>query len=156
MKPPRAHRTGRRAAGPAGLLLALTAAGCAPESLRIALETQRRADEVQLAVFDRQHEALCRLLYRDLVRRLEAGGPALSDLQRAALEEAWNDRDLVEVWAIQQERAAALRLLGVDARLAADQPAVDLLLKQLAARTDRARHALAAQAGTEAAAPAGP
>lgn len=135
------------------------AGGCTRESLRVALETQHRADQVQQAVFDRQHEALCILLYRDLQRRLAETGTMLSDAQRAALNAVWNDRDLVEFWALQQERAAALRLAGVDAKLYADQSAVDLLWKSLETKWSQARHGLAAAvveravAGAEAARP---
>lgn len=126
------------------LLGSLAACGCSRESTRIALESQRRADEVQQAVFDRQHEALCILLYRDLQRRLAAAGLELSEAQRHAVNEVWNDRDLVEFWAVQHERAKALRIAGVDAKLFSDQSVVDLLLKALEARVDRARRGLAA------------
>lgn len=118
--------------------------GCTRASLHVALESQRRADQVQQAVFDRQHEALCILLYRDLQRRLAETGAALSDAQHAVLNAVWNDRDLVEFWALQHERAAALRLTGVDAKLYADQSAVDLLWKSLEAKWSRARRGLAA------------
>lgn len=113
--------------------------GCTRESLRVALEAQHRADRVHQAVFDRQHEALCILLYRDLQRRLAETGTPLSDPQRAALNAVWNDRDLVEFWALQHERAAALRLLGVDAKLYADQSIVDLLWKATEAKWSRAQ-----------------
>lgn len=125
-------------AGAAGLV-----GGCTRESLRVALDTQRRADQVQQAVFDRQHEALCILLYRDLQRRLAEAGTTPSDAQRAALNAVWNDRDLVEFWALQHERAAALRLAGVDAKLYADQSVVDLLWKSLDTKWSRARRGLA-------------
>jgi hypothetical protein len=143
-------RGSRRWAG-ACVLAALTAGGCASESTRLALDVQRRADEVQQAVFDRQHEALCVLLYRDLVTRLAATGVELTPGRLAVLSAAWNDRDLLEFWVVQDERARALRLVGVDAKLASDQPAIDLLLKEINARADRARQQLAAQAGTQAA-----
>jgi hypothetical protein len=105
---------------------------------------------VQQAVFERQHEALCVLLYRDLQRRLERDGGSLSPGHRAALNEAWNDRDLVEYWRVQHERARALRLIGVGAKLYGDQAVVDLLYKSLAAKLARVRHGLAAHAGQEA------
>jgi len=130
------------------------AGGCTRESLRAALESQRRADLVQQAVFDRQHEALCILLYRDLQRRLAETGTPLSDPQRAALNAVWNDRDLVEFWALQHERAAALRLAGVDAKLHADQSVVDLLWKSLAVKWSRVRRGPAAAAVERAAAEA--
>jgi hypothetical protein len=117
----------------------------------VALETQRRADTVQQTIFDRQHEALCILLYRDLLRRLEGAGLRPNDAQRAVINEVWNERDLVEFWAVQHERAKALRLLGVDAKLYSDQSAVDLLLKSIAARVARGEQALAAEAGHNAA-----
>ena len=148
---------GRRLLTAFGLVLTLDtlclglSSGCASESTRLALDVQRRADEVQEAVFDRQHEALCVLLYRDLVGRLAEAGPALTPAQRAALNDVWNDRDLIEFWTIQHERAKALRVVGVDAKLASDQPVIDLLIKAIEARADRAKQSLAAQAGTQAA-----
>lgn len=121
------------------------ASGCTRESTRVAIETQRRADEVQQAVFDGQHEALRVLLYRDLLHRLEAQGVVLSDAERAALSESWNDRDLFEFWTVQNERAKALRVVGVDAKLFSDQSIIDLLVKSVEARYDRAKQGLAAQ-----------
>jgi len=139
-----------------GLLLgvavtALVFSGCTRESVRTALETQRRADDVEEAVVQRQHEALCVLLYRDSLRRLAERGVVLDDAQRAALSAVWSDRDLIEFWAVQHERAKALRIAGVDAKLAADQSIVDLLWKQLAARAGRIEQGLAAQAAGDAA-----
>ncbi len=134
----------------AGLLLGLLCAGCTRESVRTALETQRRADAVQYAVFERQHDAIRILLFRDLVARLEQAGPPLTAEQRAAINDVWNDRDLAEFWCVQQERAAALRLVGVDAKLFADQAIVDLLVKSLEARAKRAEQGLAAAAAEEA------
>jgi hypothetical protein len=142
-----------------GLLLAaatLTVAGCTRESLRIALETQRRADEVEETVVQRQHEALCILLYRDLQRQLDAAGVALDDTQRTALSAAWNDRDLLEFWLVQHERVKALRLVGVDMKLAADQSVLDLLIKQLEVRTGRIEQGLAVDAAGRAIDAAGP
>jgi hypothetical protein len=137
-------------AGLCGLAV-LLAGGCTRESTRVAIETQRRADEVQQVVFDRQHEALCVLLYRDLLGRLESAAASLAPEQREALSGIWNDRDLIEFWALQNERARALRLAGVDAKLYSDQSIVDLLWKSLEARMDRARQGLAVRAAEEAA-----
>jgi len=137
------------------VLIPLAAGGCTRESVRIALEAQHRADDVQQAVFERQHEAVCVLLYRDLAQRLEAEGTPLTGPQRAALNAAWNDRDLAELWARQYERASALRVAGVDAQLAAQQSVVDLLWKGLEARGQRARRALAEVAGAAVAEQAG-
>jgi hypothetical protein len=119
---------------PVALCAAGALSGCTSESLRVAIEAQHRADEVQQTVFEHQHEGLCILLYRDLVGRLEAAGPPLSDDQKAALNSAWNERDLIEFWARQQERAAALRVAGVDALLYGNQSATDLAGKLLGAR----------------------
>ncbi|MBU0638058.1 MAG: hypothetical protein KKB50_04275 [Planctomycetes bacterium] len=130
-------------------LLATGQSGCTGESTRVALAAQRRADAAQRAVFDRQHEGLCILLYRDLVRRLENADATLTDEQRAALNEVWNERDLIEFWAVQHERAAALRLIGVDAKLFSAQSPVDLLVKSLAARAERVKQRLAACAGAD-------
>jgi hypothetical protein len=112
--------------------------GCTRESVRLAVKSQQRADEAQQAVFDRQHEALCMLLYRDMQRRLENAGATLDDGQRAALNEVWNERDLIEFWTVQQERSKALRLAGVDAHLYGEQSMVDLLYKQTTAKFERA------------------
>ncbi len=129
------------------VLIPLAVGGCTRESVRIALQTQHRADDVQQAVFEQQHEAVCVLLYRDLAHRLEAEGVPLTSGQRAALNAAWNDRDLAELWARQYERASALRVAGVDAQLVAQQSIVDLLWKGLDARAQRAKQALAGAAG---------
>lgn len=131
-----------------GLLLTSTT-GCTRESVRIALETQRRADQVQQGIFDRQHEALRILLFRDLAQRLEAGHAPLSDAQRQALSTAWNERDLIEFWGMQQERTRALRLVGVDMKLWADQSIVDLLMKQLDRRAARVSAAVATHLGEQ-------
>jgi len=129
--------------------LAMFAGGCTRESLRVALEAQQRADRVQQAVFERQHEGLRVFLYRDLVRKIDDAGEPLNDVQRSAINAAWNERDLIEFWAIQQERARALRLAGVDAKLYGDQSIVDLLAKSLAAKLDRVQQAVAAEAGKQ-------
>lgn len=132
----------------ATLLCALTGnAGCTAESVRAALAAQSRADQVQQAVFDRQHEGLRVLLFRDMQRRLAAAGAPPNAAQLTELEVVWNERDLLEFWALQFERARALRLVGVDAKLYADQSIVDLLLRQLALRLDRLEEGLAGAAG---------
>jgi hypothetical protein len=132
--------------------LACGGAGCTRESIRVALEQQRRADEVQGAVQEQQHAALCVLLFRDTVQRLAARGPALSPEQTDVLNAAWNDRDLVEFWRLQQERAAALRIVGVDSVLYGQQAPLDLLWKNLRARQARATQALAGGLGQQVAA----
>jgi len=138
------------------LLLALLAGGCTRESLRVALAAQRRADQIHEAVFERQHEALCLLLYRDMCRRLAENGPALSEAQQRALSAVWGERDLLEFWLRQHERARALRLIGVDTKLYSEQSVLEQLGRSLLGEAKRlqaepARH-LAEQAA-EAAAP---
>ncbi len=128
------------------VLFGVVLSGCTSESTRIALEAQRRADEVQQAVFDRQHDALRVLLYRDALQRLENAGLSMSPERRDALSEIWNERDLVEFWAVQYERAVALRMIGVDAKLYGDQAVLDLLWKAIETRTDRARRGLLVEA----------
>jgi hypothetical protein len=136
-------------------LLLLLGGGCTGESLRAALDAQRRADAVQQAVFDCQHEALRILLFRDLLAELERGGGALTAGQRATVNRAWNDRDLFEFWAVQHERARALRMVGVDVKLYSDQSIVDLLYKQMTAKLDRLKQVGAEIAGKGLSAPAG-
>lgn len=141
----------RRPAGSVGLLLLAAAiGGCTRESVRVALEAQRRADQVQQAVFDQQDESLRILLFRDLVSRLERAGHPVSEADRAALNEVWNERDLVQFWAVQNERAQALRIAGVDAKLASDQAIVDLLIKSIETRAKRVEQKAIEQAAAEA------
>lgn len=134
---------------PRAMILAapLALGACTPESLRVALQAQQRANDVQQAVFDQQHDALRVLAYRDLASRLAAGGAPLTDAQRAALNDAWNQRDLFEFWAVQHERAKALRAAAVDARLYADQSIIDLLYKALSAKMQRVKEGYAARLG---------
>lgn len=135
------------ALGAIGLTL-LALCGCTAESTRLALQNQRRANEVDRAVFERQHDGLKVLLFRDAMRRLAAAGD--NEQERAVvLGDVWNERDLIEFWALQHERAAALRLLGVDAKLYADQSPVDLLIKQIELKAERAQHGLAQAAGAQ-------
>ena len=125
-------------------------AGCTAESTRVAIEAQQRANEVQEAVFERQHDGLVTLLYRDLTQKLSATASedaTLNDDQRSVLNLAWNERDLVEFWRVQYERSKALRLIGVDAKLYSDQAVVDLLVKALNAKIERGKQAIAAVAG---------
>ncbi len=142
-------------------LAATSVGGCTAESTRIALQAQQRAAEIDEAVFERQHEGLKILLFRETLQRLGAaqdessptpilaageaegaagGAAALSDV----LNRAWNERDLIEFWALQHERAKALRLIGVDAKLFSEQAVIDLLIKAATAKADRARQGLAA------------
>ncbi|MCA9243713.1 MAG: hypothetical protein KDA32_07170 [Phycisphaerales bacterium] len=144
-----------RALGRAGvpLIVAIIAiGGCTAESTRIALETQRRADDTQRAVQERQHDALKVLLFRELTGRMESEGVTLSTLQRAALNDAWNERDLIEFWNEQYQRAEALRMIGVDAKLFGDQGPLDLITRQIALRVDRVEQGLVNAAAEEAAA----
>lgn len=146
----------RSAAGAArwrrkALVIAVAAlGGCTAESTRVAIDSQRRADDTQRAVQDKQHDALKILLFRDLTRHLESEGVTLSHVQRAALNDAWNERDLIEFWNQQYQRAEALRLIGVDAKLFGDQAPIDLLAKQIAARVARVEQGLAAAVAEQA------
>ena len=128
---------------------AVVLSGCTRESIRVAIETQRRANDVEQAVFDRQHEALCILLYRDLEQRLAAAGGSLSGEQREALNNVWNERDLIEFWQVQHERTRALRMVGVDAALSAQQSVVDLLWKSVSRKMGRGEQALAGVLGEQ-------
>lgn len=121
--------------------------GCTRESIRVALEAQRRADEVHAAVVERQHAALCSLLFRDTLAGLNAAGLQLDPAAQQYLEKVWNERDLMEFWLVQDERARALRVVGVDAQLYGAQAIPDLLWKGWQARAARADAALADAAG---------
>lgn len=148
-EPGRCGRRGALALAVGGALM--LAAGCTGESLRVAAESQRRADAVQDAVVSQQNLALRGLLFRDMTSRLRASGIDLDDGQEATMNAVWNDRDLLEFWIVQHERARALRLVGVDAHLYAGQSIVDLLWKRLAGQIDRARGGLMRAAAASAA-----
>ncbi len=141
------HRFCRRAL--VLVLMVLLVGGCTAPSLRLALNAQQRADEVQQFVFQRQHEGLRIMLHRDLLHRLEQDDATLNAAQREALNEAWNERDLLEFWALQFERAKALRLAGVDAKLYADQSPVDLIIKSLDRRFERIKDGWATALGEQ-------
>lgn len=137
---------------PVACLAALLTGGCTHESVRIAIESQRRADDVQQAVFEHQRDGLRMLLFRDLIARLEfTGGVRLTDEQLVELNRVWNERDLIEFWGVQFERSKALRMAGVDAKLFSDQSIVDLLARRLVTGAGRITEALAAAAGAAAA-----
>ena len=145
----------RRLCGAAVSAVLLLAAGCTAESTRQAIEAQRRVDLVQQTIFERQHDGLSLLLYRDLLyrdllARLAAAGAELTPAQREVLSAVWNERDLVEFWAIQQERTRALRLIAVDTKLFSDQSIVDLLWKSIETRLERAQQGFAAYAAEQA------
>lgn len=134
------------------LLFVPPLSGCASESVRVAIEAQRRADDVQQAVFERQQDGLRQLLFHELAARLAAaGGAPLNAAQVQELSRAWNQRDLIEFWAVQFERAKALRLAGVDAKLFSDQSIIDLLARRLAAGLGRVAEGVAGAAGAWAA-----
>jgi hypothetical protein len=66
------------------------------------------------------------------------------------LNEIWNERDMVQFWAVQNERAAALRIAGVDAKLGSDQAIVDLLVKSIEARAKRVEQKAVQQVAADA------
>lgn len=120
----------------------LCLSGCTRESVRTAIAAQRRADQIQQAVHDRQQESLHILLYRNLVAQLHADDERLTSGQQAALNQAWNDRDLVEFWNVQFERARVLRTVGVDMQLVSQQAVVDLLIKNARLKLERLKQGL--------------
>ena len=62
------------------------------------------------------------------------------------------ERDLIEFWNEQYQRAEALRMIGVDAKLFGDQGPLDLITRQIALRVDRVEQGLVNAAAEEAAA----
>jgi hypothetical protein len=112
----------------------ITCTGCTAVSTKLAIEGSRRTDEVRTAVVDRQHRSLLILSYRETLAELNK---ATSDQERAAiLNEAWNNRDLFEFWYIQDVLARAMHYATVDAKLAASQSIIDLLLKDMSKRAE--------------------
>lgn len=103
--------------------------GCSDPSLKIAIQAQRRADDISEFIFQQQHDGLVMYLFRDLSGKLATGEEPLSDEQYNTLNLAWNERDLIEHWAIQHERAKALRNIGVNSRLYGEQSIIDLIGK---------------------------
>ena len=129
------------------LVAILLLSGCTAETTRIALKGQQRADDVQQTIIDRQQEGLKIYLYQKTVADIQALGP-FTDAQRAVFLKAWQERDLVEFWGVQNERAKALRLITVDAKLYADQGILNLLWKALEIAGDRIKTAAAADVGS--------
>lgn len=134
----------------AAVLISVLLAGCSDPSLKIALDAQRRADEVNEFIFERQHEGLVMYLYRDLANQLATEEGPLTAAQLATLNAGWNERDLIEHWAIQHERAKALRNVGVNTRLYSQQSVVDLIGKSFSQRAKVAQAALVEQAADKA------
>lgn len=122
--------------------------GCTAPSVRAALEIQRRAGDVDEFIFDAQHDALKVLLFQRATAELEDAGDAHARAE--ALNIAWNDRDLFELWRVQHERAKTLRLIGVDLKLFADQSILDLLIKRIEQVAQQVKQRIAAQAGATA------
>ena len=127
-----------------GLFVACLAAtlicGCTATSTKLAMEGSTRSDAIRTAVSQRQHDGLKVLLYRDTLAKLNA---CKDDGERAAaLNAAWNDRDLIEFWATQDALARCLHVATVDAKLASDQAMLDLLLKDLARRAEKPLQAI--------------
>jgi hypothetical protein len=129
------------------MLLIGLVAGCTAPSTRLAVENLRRANAVDDGVFEQQHDALRVLLYRDLAARLDTADASLPEDWRTGLNEVWNERDLIEFWALQHERARALRLVGVEMKLLADQGPLPLLWRAQSA--SELGQLLAEEAGTE-------
>jgi len=126
--------------------------GCSDPSLKIAIASQRRADEVDDFLFQQQHDGLVLYLYRDLAHQLATDQTPLSQTQLDTLSAGWNERDLIEHWALQHERAKALREVGVNTRLYSQQSMVDLIGKSFGQRLSTAKAAIAgdvAQKATE-------
>lgn len=116
------------------VLTLLIGAGCTPTSVKVALTSQARADDVQNTVVQNYHHAVKVLLFRDTLAKLNAA--STSDARQVVLNKAWNERDLFEWWMLQYERASALRVIGVDSKLYADQSIFDLLYKSLTEKVE--------------------
>jgi hypothetical protein len=126
-------------------------AGCSDPSLKIAIQSQRHADEIQNFLFQQQHDGLVMYLYRDLAAELATEETPLSQDQLTTLNSAWNERDLIEHWAIQHERAKALRQIGVNTRLYSQQSIVDLIGKSISQRSSAVNAVIAGQVAESAA-----
>lgn len=132
------------------VLLISVLAGCSDPSLKIAIDAQRRADEVEDFLFQQQHDGLVLYLYRDLAHQLGTEETPLSNEQQVTLNAGWNERDLIEHWALQHERAKALRNVGVNTRLYSQQSIIDLIGKSLSQRVSTAQAAIAGEAAENA------
>jgi hypothetical protein len=131
-------------------------AGCTAAATKTALDTQKRVNTIQETVYSNQAKSLKVLLYKNLVVQLERDGQALlNEKQKATLNQAWNDRDTIEWWSIQNERAKALRLVGVDSVLYDSQGIIDLMFKSLEEKWIDTKAGIAAVAGDAVGAKAG-
>jgi hypothetical protein len=106
--------------------------GCTATSTMLAIEGSERSDAVRTAVVERQHRSLKILLFRDTLDRLVLAKSA--EEQEAVLNEAWNDRDLIEFWLIQDTLARCLHIATVDAKLASDQSIFQLIVQDISRR----------------------
>jgi hypothetical protein len=127
-------------------ILLVTLSGCTAESTRLAIQNERKANAVDMALYEREHQGLSVYIFRDTVAQMKESG-GLNAQQIAILNNAWNDRDLLEFWAVQKDRIMALRREGVEAKLYSDQSMIDLLIKQLELKFDRVKPAIAAAFG---------
>ena len=108
--------------------------GCTSASTKIALEASNRVTQIQDKIQENQNKALKWYIFQKLLTDINAA--KTSDQVAALLNKAWQDRDLVEFWAVQWERARALHIIGVEAKLYSDEGILDLIWKQLSGKGD--------------------
>lgn len=130
------------------VLVGVCMTGCSNPSTKLALDGSKKADDTAEAIFTRQHDGLVLLLYRDTIAKLQAVG-TLNEKQHAVLNKAWNERNLIEFWALQNEKVKTLRLVTVYQKLYSDQSIIDLLLKSVMEKAQAAKAVIANVAGQQ-------
>jgi hypothetical protein len=112
---------------------------CTSNSTHLAIKGGERVENIQDTINSNQNENLRQYLYNDLKANLQKWlNRDLTLVEADKLNELWNRRDILETWQIQWERARALRMMTVDAKLISDQSPFDMLSKQIKAAIDRA------------------
>jgi hypothetical protein len=126
--------------------LVISQPACNSAMLQVAQEAQGRADAVQREVVDKQHGAICVLLFRDMLQRIETQTGFSNDELRTAMNDIWNERDVAEHWLVQNERAAALRMAAVDVPILGRPSWSEALGRQVVRELGNARAGAAAGA----------
>jgi len=112
------------------IALCMTVVGCTRESTRLAIQGSERSDQVRSFIIGQQHRTAKVLLFRDTLGRLNA---ATTDQEReAVLNDAWQNRDRLENWIVQDTLAWALHLVTVDAKLVSSRAMFEVFTRNLA------------------------
>lgn len=105
------------------IIICLLLCGCTSESTRIALEQSQRIENIQDTLVQNLHDTALLFMYRDFI-------DTIPEAEQLKFLEYNKNRDQLEFWMIQWERARALRLITLDSKLISNQSIIDLLIKR--------------------------